>query len=102
MIVQELYWKDYDRSGIVNQYKHTFNGIRQYINDTITDEEQRQLALLRVEHAETIRKNKMKQGSDNYGGYPVLYVFHCVLAGQYKREIMPRKVPSPEDIEYEI
>lgn len=103
MIVQSMYWKEYDRTGIIYEYEHSFDGIRQYINDVVTDKEQNALAHKRVKNAETIRNNKLKRGEglENYGGYPILHVFKAVLAGQYKREIMPKKVPSPEDIEYE-
>lgn len=103
MIVQGMYWKEYDRTGIIYEYEHSFDGIRKYIDDVITDPAQNALAKKRVKNAETIRNNKMKndEGIENFGGYPVLYVFKSVLAGQYKREFMPKKVPSPEDIEYE-
>jgi len=103
MIVQGMYWKEYDRTGIIYEYEHSFEGIHKYIDDVITDAEQNAMAHKRVKNAEIIRKNKMKydEGIENFGGYPVLYVFKAVLAGQYKRELMPKKVPSPEDIEYE-
>lgn len=101
MIVQEKYWNDYDRQAIIYRYEHSFNGIRQYIAENLPDKHERELALLRVQHAETCRENKMKQGSTNYGGYPILYVFKCILAGQYKREIQACKTPSKPMIEYE-
>ena len=103
MIVQGMYWKEYDRSGIIDNYEHSFAGIYKYIDDVITDKDQNEMAKKRVRNAETIRKNKLKRGEgiDNFGGYPVLHVFKAVLAGQYKREIMPKKYASEEDIDYE-
>ena len=35
------------------------------------------------------------------GGYPLLYVFKTVLAGQYKRAIQPISKASKKDLEYE-
>ena len=104
MIVQEKYWNSYDRESVIYNYEHSFDGIRKYIDENITDKEQAKLAKTKLHHVEIIRKNKLKtaSGKNNYGGYPLLYVFKQILNGAYKREIMPKKTPSPKEIEYEI
>lgn len=101
MIVQGMYWREFDKSKVSSKYEHTFDGIRDYINENITDKSQRDMALKRVHDCETTRINKGKN-SKNYGGYPVLYVFKAICNGQYKRAIHPRAVPSQEEIDYEI
>lgn len=103
MLAQERYWDDLDRYGIIDQYPRGWTGILQYIKEHITDVEQRKLAIRRVKDCRTFRENNIANGKDNnnYGGYPILYVFKAVLAGQYKRTIQPVKSPSKDDIEYE-
>lgn len=103
MEVQVRYWKEYDRNGVIYKYEHSFDGIRDYIREHISDPKQQALALKRVNTTERTRKNKLKagQGTHNYGGYPVLHVFKTILAGQYKREIMPKNKLTQIDIDYE-
>ncbi|WP_381420197.1 phosphoadenosine phosphosulfate reductase family protein [Staphylococcus hyicus] len=102
MLVQERYWNEYDRYGIIDKYEPTFDGIRQYIKENISGEQQL-LALKRVKTTEITRKNKLKkgQGKHNYGGYPVLHVFKQVVNGNYKREIMPVSKMTNKDKEFE-
>lgn len=103
MEVQVRYWKEYDRNGVIYKYEHSFDGIRDYIREHISDPKQQALALKRVNTTERTRKNKLKagQGTHNYGGYPILHVFKTILAGQYKREIMPKNKLTQIDIDYE-
>lgn len=102
MLVQERYWNEYDRYGIIDKYERSFDGIRQYIRENIKDEQQA-MAMKRVNNAETIRKNKLRKGlgKHNFGGYPVLHVFKQVVNGAYKREIMAQSKPTKKEIEYE-
>ena len=104
IIVQSMYYKEYNKNSVVQQYEHSFNGIRKYIIENIKDKKESKLALERVKQTEIMRRNNMKKerGKKNFGGYPVLYVFKAVLAGQYKRVIQPKSVASAEDKEYEI
>lgn len=94
MIVQDRYWNEYDRKKTfdADKYAHTFAGLQAYIKDTIDDEEQRKLALYRVKVAFGTRVKKMNAGQrHNFGGYPLLYLFEVVAAGQFKREIQPKR-----------
>lgn len=100
VLVQERYWSDFDRGAVINLYPHSFEGIHQYIDDHISDSGQRKLAHKRVKDAEKCRQRTL-DNSDNLGGYPILYVFKCVLAGQTKRTIIPKLKPSKDELEYE-
>lgn len=103
MIVQELYWGEYDRDAVIFKYEKSWNGIAKFIAETIPDKSKRILAMKRVADARLCRENNMARGKglENFGGYPILYVFKTIVAGQYKRTIQPCKVPSRRDIEYE-
>ena len=93
MIVQDRYWNEYDRQKTfnANEYAHTFAGLLNYIKTTINDEEQRNLAIMRVKQVWNIRVNKMNAGQrHNFGGYPLLYLFEVIAAGQFKRVIQPK------------
>lgn len=103
MLVQEKYWNEYDRDGVIYQYPRGWSGIIQYIREQIKDPKERKLAYQRVVTAKTIRENNLAKGlyTVNFGGYPILYVFRAILAGQFKRVIQPTNNPSKEDIAYE-
>lgn len=103
MLVQEKYYTQYSPDAVINDYEHSFDGIRKYIKDKIDDPAQKSLALERVNATETTRKNKLRNGEgiENFGGYPVLYVFRAVVAGQYKRRIAACANPSDDMILYE-
>jgi predicted phosphoadenosine phosphosulfate sulfurtransferase len=102
MLIQEKYWNDLDRYGIIYQYEHSFDGIFKYINDNL-EENMKDLAKKRVLLAKTIRENKLKkgQGLHNFGGYPILHVFKSIVNGQFKRNIQPKIAVTKAEIEYE-
>ena len=96
MIVQERYWSEYDRKGDFDGYPHTYNGLRQYIVDTIQDKHQRELAFKRVDDAYRRREKLMAEGQTyNMGGYPLLFLFEQISIGGYKRVLqsMQKKIP---------
>lgn len=103
MMIQERYWKEYDRYGIIERYPHSWAGIAKYIRDNIPDAAQRQLASKRVRECITIRQNKLKKGEGlhNMGGYPILYVFRTIVNGQYKRAIQPLNKAGKIHFEFE-
>lgn len=103
MLVQARYWKELDRESIIYKYEHSFSGIIKYIKDTVDDPKMQKLAITRVLRCKTTRDNNMKAGKylKTMGGYPILYVFKAILAGQYKRAIQPSGVMSPAMREYE-
>ena len=88
-----------------DEYEHSFDGVRQFIMDTITDEHQRELALLTVDKTEKTKRNKLARDKTckNFGGYPILHVFQVIAGGGYKRGmIMAKAKPSPADIIFEF
>lgn len=105
MLLQSRYSRSIEKSEkSFTDYEKSFNGVRQFIYDTLEDPHQRDLALITVNSAERTRTNNIKRYPDrhNFGGYPLLYVFQTIAGGGYKRKtIMPRKTPSPEDIIFE-
>ena len=104
MIVQDRYWNEYDRQKTFNadDYAHTFTGLLNYIKATIDDEDQRKLAIKRVKTAWKTRINKMNTGQrHNFGGYPLLYLFEVVAAGQFKRVIQPKTDAPYKYFEFE-
>lgn len=103
MEVQDRYWGEFDRVGVIYNYPRSFDGIRKYIYENIKDVGQRTLALERIASAERNRRNRIKSPENwhNLAGYPILHIFKAVLAGQFKREILPKKKASQMDIDYE-
>lgn len=103
MIVQGMYWKQYERKSVIDGYDHSFNGIHKFIDDTITDKNQNKLAHERVKMCESMRRKREREGTagDNFGGYPILYVFKTIIAGQFKRTIQPKRDLSEDDLQYE-
>lgn len=96
MLVQERYWNEFDRKQDFGSYPHTYNGLRQYIADTISNRNQRELALKRVEDAYNRREKCMAEGQIyNLGGYPLLFLFEQVSIGGYKRvfQSMQKNIP---------
>ena len=104
MLLQSRYYKEYGTTAKnLEDYEKSFDGIRQWCEDNLDDEHQRELAINVVNKAERTRTNNIAKGKGrNYGGYPLLYVFQTILGGGYKRgSIMPLKDPAPAHIIYE-
>lgn len=101
--VQDRYWGEFDRVGVIYNYPRTFDGIRKYVYENISDPNQRALAIKRISSVERNRNSRLKSGDGyrNFGGYPILHIFKAILAGQFKREILPKKNASQADIDYE-
>lgn len=102
MVVQEKYWKELDRYGAIYQYPKTWQGIFQYIDDNLEDN-MKTLAKQRVRQAIKSREERLKKGlgKENLGGYPILYVFKCIVNGQFKRRIQAHPNPTKAELEYE-
>ncbi|MCU0439326.1 MAG: phosphoadenosine phosphosulfate reductase family protein [Raineya sp.] len=87
--LQERYFKELDRDGIIYQYPHTWEGIMQYIKDNIEEPAHKKKAIEAVEKCKRARKNQTTTERP-YGGYPVFYVFKQIVNGAYKRSILPK------------
>ena len=103
MLVQERYYSQYSSDAVLQDYEHSFDGVRRYIREHIDDPAQQSLALKRVDSCERTRNNKLSagEGIENFGGYPVLWVFRKVISGSYKRTIQACANPSDDMILYE-
>lgn len=80
--VQERYWHEVDRDAIVARYGSSYAGVRAWIEDHITDERQRALALSRLADV-VVRARKAP------AAYPPQYVLKQMMGGAYKRQILP-------------
>lgn len=80
--VQDRYWKEMDRGAVVVKYGETHEGVRSYILDNITDDEQQEKALARLDGI--IGREKIKPGS-----YPPAYTLKYFMGGAFKRELLP-------------
>jgi predicted phosphoadenosine phosphosulfate sulfurtransferase len=86
MMVQERYWKEFDRYGVIDKYEKSWNGIIQYIRENIPDKKKRYMAIKKVLAAKSARENKIKKDKSNIrnlGGFPLLHVFKTVINGGY-------------------
>lgn len=102
MLVQEKYWKEYDRRSIIYKYEHSWEGIIHYIDEHLS-EHQNMLAKKRVFECMTMRENHTAKGKGrhNLAGYPILHVFETIVSGGYKRPIQAKGHPSVKYFEYE-
>ncbi|MBH0778804.1 phosphoadenosine phosphosulfate reductase domain-containing protein [Nocardia bovistercoris] len=82
MAVQERYFGELDRSGLMRRYGQSLDGVQAYIEETITDPAQQAKALkaLRV-----VRLRAAKSPA----AFPPDHVLKQMMAGAYKRTITP-------------
>jgi len=100
MLLQERYFKELDRYSILNKYEHSWDGIVRMIKNLYPDAIQQNKMISYVKSCRSIRNNKMKQGSINLGGYPLLHVFKAVINGG-KQRIQAKLKPSKADLQFE-
>lgn len=98
LTLQERYHNEYDMYAIIEKYEPSWNGVYKYIIDKYTSDVEKSKILKFIKACRAIRKNK--RNTDNYGGYPLLYVFKTVVKGS-RHMIPPRVKPTKDDIEYE-
>lgn len=82
MLVQERYYAELDHGALLRKYGGSWDGIRQFIDDNVTDPAQHALAVKRLVDVQTaIRKEPLL--------YPMDYVLKAFVTGAYKRHIGP-------------
>lgn len=88
MVLQERYYNDM-RNGTVDfsKYPHNFDGLRQFIRDTVPDPVMQAKAMKVVHFAEGLRAKRNPTIANKFCGYPILYCFEVIAKGQYKRSI---------------
>lgn len=82
--VQGRYYQDLDRSKLFASYEQSFEGVRAFINDTITDAHQNEMALKRLEQCVAMSRNRPD-------GWPPQYLFKVFASGAFKRVIQAVK-----------
>jgi predicted phosphoadenosine phosphosulfate sulfurtransferase len=85
MILQERYYKEFNRDLVKEQYGKNMKSILQYIKDYITDPKQKHEAYIKFKRVVVANRNNPK-------AYPIPYVLQYFASGAYKREIQPLKV----------
>lgn len=82
MIVQERYYKEYDRTGIKDLYSKSLDTVFDWIKENITDPKQKHEAYKMFRDIVVLHKNEPD-------AYPVKHILNHFMTGGYKRMIMP-------------
>lgn len=85
MLAHERLYPELDRARIVEKYSGSLSDVRRWVIDSLDDPEQQALALKRLDAVDV-------RATRNPALYPPAYVLKAVMAGAYKREILPLKV----------
>lgn len=85
MLAHERYFKELDRESVHERYGQTYEGIRVWIDENITEEKQHARAVY-------IYDNVMVRARRDPHLYPPRYLLTTFMGGGYKREILPQKV----------
>ncbi|WP_328438288.1 phosphoadenosine phosphosulfate reductase domain-containing protein [Nocardia puris] len=82
MAVQERYYGELDRGALLRRYGQSLDGVQAYIEETITDEAQREKALKAL--------NRVRRtAAHSPAAFPPDHVLKQMMAGAYKRAITP-------------
>lgn len=82
MLVQERYYKEYDRKGLEKAYSQNLNKVLDYIKDFITDPKQKHEAYNQFKKVVVAHRNDPK-------AYPLNHIIKYFMGGSYKRNLMP-------------
>jgi 3'-phosphoadenosine 5'-phosphosulfate sulfotransferase (PAPS reductase)/FAD synthetase len=98
------YWKDLNLFKVIDKYPHTWDGIYQYIEDHL-DEQNKPLAIKTVKLVQSNREKAQKEGRgsfNNLWAFPILYVFKTIVSATYLKGIQPKATPaSPKEFAFE-
>lgn len=95
------YWREVDQMVAMDNYPHSFDGIRMYIKDAL-DESHQVEAYKFVNGAEARRRAvELRDPTVPCGYMPVRQVFRAVIGGKFVKGTNMRMEAGPEDIEYE-
>lgn len=101
LLLHMRYAKHIQTDSVLDKYEHSFTGILKYIEHTL-DSSQKAIATKRLVDCISARERKLKAGLDlPFGGYPLRYLFECIIKGRYKRSIIVRPHANKKDYEYE-
>jgi len=82
MILQERYYKEFDRDAIKKKYGKNMHTVLDYIKDYITDPKQKHEAYKMFKKTVVANRNDPK-------GYPVSHIINYFIGGSYKRDLLP-------------
>ena len=82
MLVQERYYRDMDTTMLKEKYGDSWEGIRQYIDEHVTEPAKRDQALRRL-------RSIMSRERIQPGAYPTRHVFNYFKGGAFHRECLP-------------
>lgn len=82
MTVQERYHKEVDQNLLLKQYGETFEGIRAYIEENMTEEAQFDLACQKLDEYRNLNNKSPK-------AYPVDHIFKYIIRGGFRKNLMP-------------
>ncbi len=90
MLVQERYYREFNRDSVVAKYNKNMKGVLQYIKDYITDPKQKH-------EAYKMFKKSVVANTNQPDAYPVEYILKYFMTGGYKRDLLPQKVEEKND-----
>lgn len=82
MIIQERYYKEYDRKSIQDFYAKSLHTVFDWIKENINDPKQKHEAYKMFRSIVSLHKNEPE-------AYPVRHILNHFMTGGYKRMIMP-------------
>jgi predicted phosphoadenosine phosphosulfate sulfurtransferase len=85
MLAHERYYLELDRDGIKERYGQSYEGVRAWIEENITEETQYKKAVQRY-------NSVMTRAVKFPNAYPAKHLLMAFMSGAYKREILPQKV----------
>lgn len=87
MLAHERYYRELDRTALIERYGQSYEGVRQWIEDNLTEDKQFDMAIKKYDTVMG-RARKMPQA------YPPRYLLTTFMAGAFKREILPQKTSA--------
>lgn len=88
MLAHERYFKQMDKAAITARYGQTYEGVRIWIDEHITDEKHHALATKRFDSV-------LARALQDRSLYPPEYLLGAFMGGSYKREILPKAKAKP-------
>lgn len=103
----ERYWKSYDRWGVIAKYPKGWEGILQYLEETIDDTAALTRSKRIVRTAKRMKESNRRKGrfsgpkNGACFGYPMMKVWKQIVTGTYLDGISLEPFPNADDIAFE-
>ncbi len=82
MVMQGLYYKEFNRQGIKDKYSKDMQSVLAYIKDYITDAKQKH-------EAYKMFKKTVVANRNDPAAYPIEHILNYFMTGAYKRDLLP-------------